>query len=232
MNNNGYTATAVILAAGSGSRMKSSLTKQRMTVLGETVLHRAARAFDECDEITDITVVVRADEVEFARAELSDLSKPVSVVVGGDTRAESAKIGFLSIADRTDFVAIHDAARCLVTPEMITRVLNTAYECGAATAAAPVFDTVKCVDGEGRIISTPARSTLRLATTPQAFSTAIYRAALEFSDDYTGVTDDNMLVERSGAEVFCVDLGVENIKITTMQDVKLAEIILEARKNV
>ncbi len=227
-----YTTSAVILAAGCGSRMNSSITKQRMTVCGETVIHRAVRAFEECRDITDIVVVVREDELEFASGELSDISKLRATVAGGNTRAESARIGFDSIPQGSDYVAIHDAARCLITPDMVARVLNTAYERGAATATAPVFDTVKCVDHDGKIVCTPPREGLRLASTPQVFRSDIYRSALDFSSDMTGITDDNMLVERIGVDVFCVDIGTENVKITTPQDIKYAEMILEARKNV
>ncbi|MBQ8689163.1 MAG: 2-C-methyl-D-erythritol 4-phosphate cytidylyltransferase [Clostridia bacterium] len=211
--------------------MKAETTKQCMSLLGESVLKRAVSAFDLCDDISSIVVVIREDERQFVMRELSEIKKLVCVVVGGKTRAESARIGFLAIPEKTDFVAIHDAARCLITPEMITDVLSDAIKYGAATAATPAVDTVKIIDNEGFVEYTPKRALVMMASTPQIFSVEIYKKALSCAEKIDDtVTDDNMLVEMAGYKVFCTDVGKENIKITVPGDIQYAEHILKGRE--
>ena len=228
MGNKVLNISAVILAAGSGTRMGADLTKQRMDILGKSVLLHSLIAFDRCEMVRDIVIVTRADEVEFSRETALGISKPVKIVVGGSTRSESARIGFSSLEQDTDFVAIHDAARCLITPDAICEVISRAIECGAATAAAPVTDTVKRVSEKGTILSTVPRNELWAASTPQVFKTDIYASALNSGD--IDATDDNMLVENIGVEIACVDVGRENIKITRADDIKYAEYILSERQ--
>ncbi len=223
--------TAIILAAGSGARMNLEKTKQRLTLNGETVLHRATRSFSECKKINNIIVVTRADEIDFARAELSDLDKITNIVVGGQTRAESAKIGFSFVDKDTELVAIHDAARCLVTCEMIEAVISDAKRCGAATAASMVYDTVKTVNNDNNIINTVDRSTLMTVGTPQIFKRELYEKALDSEQNTSDITDDNMLLERIGVMPHCTDVGRYNIKITTQEDLLYAKYILEENKN-
>ena len=144
--------TAVILAAGEGCRMKLCVTKQQIRLVEETILRRSVIAFEESEYIDSIVVVCRENEREFVYSEISDFKKVIAVVNGGNTRAESARIGFLNIPDHSEFVAIHDAARCLVTPDMIDKVVRAAFIHGAATAAKKITDTVKRVDGGGIIL--------------------------------------------------------------------------------
>ncbi len=227
---NKYNVAAVILAAGSGTRMNINTTKQQLLIDGKTVLRRSLEAFDACPQITSITVVVREGEEDFAKEQIFGLGKVEDIVVGGKTRAESARIGFSAIPKNSDFVAIHDAARCLITPEAISSVIADAVAYGAATASARVTDTVKLVDTSGFVTDTPDRDYVMLATTPQIFKTDIYSSALDkvgYTD--SAVTDDNMLVERAGYKVFCTDTGRENIKITHAGDVEYAEFILRRR---
>ena len=128
--------TAVILAGGTGSRMCSGITKQRMKLLGISILRRSVLAFEKCDDITEIVVVARYDEAESVREELEDITKLCCVVTGGSTRAESARRGFSAVSRQSDYVAFHDAARPLVTPQMISEVVKAAtkkkrsYSCG------------------------------------------------------------------------------------------------------
>jgi len=223
--------SAVILAAGSGSRMCSEQTKQMMCLDGECVLSRSVRAFEECDAISSIVVVTRREEISAVREMLSGFKKLSSTVVGGRCRQESARLGFLAIPSEADFIAVHDAARCLITPEMISKVVNSALKYGAATAAFPVRDTVKRADTRGFISDTLPREELFLAATPQIFSRDIYERAIAACENrLTDYTDDNMMAESIGAEVFLVDVGGENIKITTRDDLVLAKFILENRK--
>ncbi len=216
----------IILAAGSGSRMQLDITKQRMVIGGETVLRRSVRAFDECDDIDDIYIVTRADEILFAEEEARDFEKVRAIVVGGETRAQSAKLGFLK-AEGADYVAVHDAARCLVTPEIISKVIRDAEKYGAATASHKVTDTVKRVDDEGRVTSTIDRNELRSVQTPQVFAAELYKKALDavtLPDPY--ITDDNSLLERIGVFSYCTETGKNNIKITTADDFLLAKALL------
>lgn len=230
MKSNSPKVAAVILAAGSGTRMLSDVTKQRMYIRGESVLHRSVRIFSECENINSIVVVCRADEMEWAESELSDILKPCSIISGGKTRAESAKLGFWAIPDDSDFVAIHDGARCLVTRDIIESVVSAAVFSGAATASTPVTDTLKRIDTNSKIVETIPRESIYSASTPQVFSTSLYKKALSMAENIEAFTDDNMLIEALGHEVVCVDTGRENIKITTPDDISYAEYILGKRE--
>ena len=219
---------AVILAAGSGSRMRASITKQRLPILGETVLHRAVRAFEECEVINSIVVVAREDEVSIVKSAVSDFKKIHSVVVGGKTRAESSFLGFEAIPEDADFVAIHDSARCLINPADIAKVVCDAQKYGAATASCVVTDTVKRVGDDGFISATENRDCLRLAQTPQIFKKELYsRAVSSINIRDARITDDNMLLEMTGVKVFCTDIGSYNIKITYPDDILYTEFLLK-----
>ena len=219
----------VILAAGSGSRMNISQKKQRLEIRGKSVLYRSLEAFELCDDITDIILVARDDDMDFALFETEGkLSKLRKIVPGGKTRFESARLGFEAIDFPCDFVAIHDAARCLILPDMITKVVRDAVIYGAASASSLVVDTVKRVDKEGFSVCTENREELRLATTPQIFRYELYGKAVRAAlDSKTEVTDDNMLLENIGSRVYMTDIGKRNIKITYAEDVALAEYLLE-----
>ena len=223
--------TAIVLAGGSGTRMGTDRTKQLIDIFGKSVLERTVSAFDSSELIDEIVVVFKDGEENMVRDALCALSirKPITLVKGGVCRAESAKNGFSALSSDSDFVAIHDAARCLITSEMINKVVKKAYNTNAATAACTVFDTVKTVDENGKILGTIPRASVYRAQTPQVFSTSLYRSALDSCQDLSDITDDNMLVERLGADIYAVDLGVTNIKITTPEDLTLAKNILIER---
>ncbi len=222
----GAFTSAVILAAGMGTRMKSETTKQRMKISGKSILLRSVEAFDRASEIDEIIVVCGEGEVEFAKNETRGIQKLRAVVVGGKTRRESAERGFKSVSSECKFVAIHDAARCMIRSEQIDEVVKAAYIHGAASAVSLVTDTVKVLDGDGMICNTVSRDSLRFAATPQVFSSELYRTALEFKGE-NNVTDDNMLVELLGHTVFPVDTGEYNFKITTRRDLEYAEFLIE-----
>lgn len=216
---------AVILAAGEGSRMNTEVTKQKINICGLSVLKRCILPFIASDYIGTIVVVCRDDELDFAKSELGDLTKKeIFYTVGGNTRKESAKVGFELIEDKCDFVAIHDAARCLVSEKNINDVCAAAIQYGAATASSPVTDTVKRVE-QGFIVETVDRSTLVSVQTPQIFDCKLYRRALEKSAAFQA-TDDNMLVESIGVKIRLVDTGKGNVKLTTPEDVAYAEFII------
>lgn len=226
--------TAIILAGGSGSRMASDTTKQLMLIKGIPVVVRSIMAFESCELIDDIIVVAKKEELELYRDFINkySLKKVIAVVCGGDTRQKSALQGFKKVADSCDYVAIHDAARCLVTPENISDVLEEAVRFGGASAAVRVKDTVKLSDTRDFIASTPKRDRVWNAQTPQIFKANLYRAATFYALK-TGyeATDDNGLVEWLGARIKLVDCGYHNIKITTPEDIRIAELLLEEREN-
>ena len=221
--------SAVILAGGDGKRLCRDLAKQFIEISGITVLERSVAAFSECPSIDEIVLVVREGDLGLVTELVKKYPKIKKICKGGESRAQSAKNGYHSCSEDTDIVAIHDAARCLVTPQMITKVIKTAEIKGAATAATVVTDTVKRTDGEGKILETVSREGLWCAQTPQAFSYKLYGQALDECFD-CALTDDNMLIERLGVSVFCVDTGKTNIKITKREDIALAEFILSKRK--
>ena len=220
--------TAVLLAAGSGSRMNLSLTKQRLSIKGKSVLFHSLLAFEKCDCITDVILVLREEEKDLFLSEIKGITKLRKIVVGADTRIGSAKAGFFAIDFPCDYVAVHDVARCLIKPEMITKVVLDAFLYGAASASSLVVDTVKKVDGDGFVVSTENRNNLRLAGTPQIFEYGLYGKAISSVDPFDStVTDDNMLMERIGVRVYMTDVGKNNLKITYAEDVLFAEYILE-----
>lgn len=222
---------AIIVAAGSSTRMGAEVSKQFLEVSGLPVLARTLLAFEKADVIDEIIVVARGCDLALVAdlAQKHGITKLAAVVAGGDTRANSVKNGFLHVHHTAKFVAIHDGARCLVTPDMIDRVCRAAYRHKAATAAYPVIDTVKTATNRGFVAKTIDRRTVFLATTPQVFSANLYRAALETVKSAELLTDDNQLIERLPHPIKLVDCGKENIKITEPGDIPLAEFILEQR---
>lgn len=224
--------SAIIVAAGNSVRMGGTVSKQFLELDGIPVLARTLLAFERSPLIDEIVVVARAGELSdvSALAEKWQISKLAAVVAGGRTRALSVKNGFLHVHHATKFVAIHDGARCLVTPEMIERVCRAAYRTRAATAAASVTDTVKTVTNRMFVAKTVDRKSVYLATTPQVFSANLYRAALETVKGIELLTDDNQLIEKLPYPVKVVDCGKDNIKITEPRDVRLAEFILKERE--
>ena len=225
--------SAVILAGGSGTRFSSQTPKQFTKIAGKTVLLRAAEAFEKCGEVSEIIVVTTADTVEKTRSLLrkNGINKLTRVVVGGNTRTKSAKNGFEAVNPACEFVAIHDAARCLITPDMITEAFQAAFVVGAAACASRCTDTIKKCDASDRIRSTIERDHVWTVQTPQVFRSEMYRAAVYYAEkDKVEATDDCALCERIHQKIQLVDVGKTNIKITYPEDVLLAEAILAMRE--
>ena len=225
--------SAVILAAGSGSRFSDDRAKQFIEIAGEPVLVRSVRAFEECEWIQEIVVVTRRADIEGCRNLLKgrELNKVTRIVAGGDTRQESARFGFEAVNPACEYVAIHDAARCLVTPEMIEAALDSAYRTGAAACGTRAVDTVKKTNGADTVTETLDRDNIWMIQTPQVFLANLYRAAVYTAEKekFLG-TDDCSLCERLGFSVQMVECGRTNMKITYPEDAVIAEAILEAWK--
>ncbi len=228
--------SAIIAAAGLSSRFGGSVTKQKTDIMGAPLLAYTLLAYEQADCIHEIIIVAREEEVPFwericKKYSITKLSK---IVVGGKSRQESVRKGLDAVSKRSVFVAIADGARCLISPEQIKSVCLAAYQYGAATAAHQSTDTVKIANSKGFIEKTQDRSTVWLAQTPQVFKTKLYRAAayVALKEEYEG-TDDNSLVEFIDHPVRLVECGAQNIKITTQEDIAIAEGILRhrAKKN-
>lgn len=223
--------TAIVLAAGAGKRMNSSVHKQYMMLAGRPVIYYALKAFEE-SMVTDIVLVVGAGEIEYCRQEVIDkygITKISAVVEGGRERYHSVYEG-LRVASGSDYVLIHDGARPFVTLEMIKRSLECVREHSACVVGMPVKDTIKVVGADGIAKNTPDRSTLWQVQTPQTFSYpmiyAAYEKAIAQEDD--SITDDAMVLERMmGIQVKVIEGSYQNIKITTPEDILVAEAYLK-----
>lgn len=220
-------AAAVIVAAGRGERLGGSLPKAFVTVAGTPMLLHAARRVELCPLVDRIVVVVGAPDVDRARALLTEhgLRKIASIVAGGAHRQDSVYAG-LSHLGEAPVSLVHDGARPLVTPEVVTAVIQAAVQAGAASAGLPLRETVKLINGRDAT-QTLDRDRLWVAHTPQAFHTALLRDAHRRArtEGFYG-TDDAVLVERLGHTVRMVEDSPQNLKVTVPADLDLAEAYL------
>jgi 2-C-methyl-D-erythritol 4-phosphate cytidylyltransferase len=221
---------AVVVAAGRGTRMGAPDNKPYLPLSGRPVLAHTLEAFERCVAVASIVVVAAPGEEERA-SELAlreGFRKVKAIVTGGSERQDSVFVGVSAL--NTDGVLVHDAARPLVTPAHIEACCKAAEEHGAAALAVPVKDTIKIADGNGFIVSTPARSTLWNVQTPQAFRREeLLEAHQEARGREVPATDDAMLLEQAGRKVAIVQGSYDNMKITTPEDLPIAELLLSRR---
>ncbi len=231
---------AIVLAAGSGKRMGGKVPKQFLPLYEKPALFWTLKAFEEslCDAVV---LVVSSDEAkEYCQEELLDktgFNKIKAIVLGGAERYDSVWKGLQSISYEvsggTDYVLIHDGARCLVTPEIIHRTLSDAREYGSGIASVPVKDTIKRVDERGFAEETIDRSVLRQMQTPQTFRFREIYEAYQFlmkCDPIPRVTDDaEVFAISSDQRAYLSEGSYENLKLTTPEDLILAEAILRKR---
>jgi 2-C-methyl-D-erythritol 4-phosphate cytidylyltransferase/2-C-methyl-D-erythritol 2,4-cyclodiphosphate synthase len=224
--------TAIIAAGGRGQRLGGALPKQFLTIAGRAVLDLSVSAFAAHPSISELVVALPADLADdpppYLRA-LMTSGSPLRVVAGGARRQDSVANAFHAASAGADIVVIHDAARPFVTANLITQTIAAAVEAGAAVPALQARDTVKQVKagvgGERYVKETLSRDTIFLAQTPQAFRRAVLADALSVSDA-GDATDEALLAERAGHAVRIVDGDSSNIKITTLEDLELAEAIV------
>ncbi len=225
-------AVAIIPAGGSGRRAAASIAKQYLLLQGLPVLVHTLRVFQNAEAVSGIVLVVPADDVEFVRTRMVEkygLAKVARVVAGGRERQDSVACGLRAVSPDSDIVMVHDAVRPFVTGEMIDRVLTAAAECGAASLGIPAKDTIKETTEDGIVHRTLPRGNLWQTQTPQAFSyDLLCRAHAAAKEDRYYGTDDASLVERIGEKVRMIAGSGENMKITTPEDVKMAESFLKA----
>ena len=220
--------SAIIVCGGSSSRMNG--VNKLLLPLGNTnVAGRSMLAFEQCPEVGDIVVVCRErDRKELENtAEKLGIAKLRGFAEGGGTRQESVFSGLKKISPETSLIAVHDGARPLVKPEQIVRTARDAEVFGAAVLGVPVKDTIKVVN-DGLITDTPYRPSLYITQTPQIFKRRIYFEAVDFALEHgLDFTDDCQLAEAIGVKVCMTEGGYENIKTTTPEDIKIANLLLE-----
>jgi 2-C-methyl-D-erythritol 4-phosphate cytidylyltransferase len=219
---------AIIAAAGQGTRMAGKRPKQFLELAGTPILIHTLKAFERCEVIQEIIVVLAAEETEgfLALAKEHELRKIAAVVAGGRSRAESVLNGLQAVDSETaEIVAIHDGVRPFVTSEEVSRTVAAAQLEGAAILVSTPVDTIKEVRA-GAVAGTLNRSTIRNALTPQCFNYKLLVRAYEQVDvSDPELTDESSLVERLGARVAIVDGSSRNIKITRKEDLLIGEAI-------
>jgi 2-C-methyl-D-erythritol 4-phosphate cytidylyltransferase len=225
---------AVIPSAGRGERMKEELNKPYLLLAEKPILAHTLFPFEESPLIHELIVIVAPREIEYCKREVIEafrISKVSHVLAGGKERQDSIWEGLKMVPPDCEIVIIHDGVRPLVTKRFIESSIEAAQRYGAVVTAIPLKDTVKMVSREREVIETPVRHTLMAIQTPQAFRFEVIRKAYDkaYRDGFYG-TDDSSLVERIGIKVKVIPGIYENIKITTPEDLILAEALLKRRK--
>ncbi|WP_270167845.1 2-C-methyl-D-erythritol 4-phosphate cytidylyltransferase [Paenibacillus sp. SYP-B4298] len=222
---------AVIVAAGKGKRMGSAISKQYLPLAGKPILVHTLEAFERLNQVFEIALVVSEDDADYCRGLVQQhgLRKVRAVVAGGAERQDSVYRGLQALT--APWVMVHDGVRPLVSGVAVARCCEAAVQHGAAVLGVPVKDTIKQVNAEGVITGTPDRQGLWAIQTPQAFRREVLQEALEraLAEGFLG-TDDAAAVERTGVAVAVAEGEYTNIKITTPEDLPLAELWLSLRK--
>lgn len=222
--------TAIILAGGSGKRMNTDTPKQYLMLDGKPLLYYSLQAFEE-SLVDEVILVTKAGEEEYCRTQFVEqygFKKVSAIVAGGKERYHSVAAGLKQIK-ACDYVMIHDGARPLLTPRTIAKTAEAVKEYQACVVGMPVKDTIQMVDKSGKIISTPKRSMVWQAQTPQAFAFHMVRDAYEkiVTESFVEVTDDAMVVGRYyTVPIYMVTGSYTNIKVTTPEDIPVAEAML------
>jgi 2-C-methyl-D-erythritol 4-phosphate cytidylyltransferase len=227
---------ALIPAAGMGKRMGASINKQYLHLGGIPIVAHTISVFEQSPQIDAIFLVIPADEIPYCRESIIEtygFKKVAAIIPGGKERQDSVMNGLNAMRNHVaddDIILIHDGVRPLITEDLLRKSIATARLHDGALVAVPVKDTVKTV-ADGIVTGTPRRETLWQAQTPQSFRyKAIFNAHIAAGADGFYGTDDSSLVERNGGKVHIVPGDYRNIKITTPDDLILAESFLSAMK--
>lgn len=228
--------TAIIVAAGESTRMGNGINKQMMSINGKPVLAHAVEAFDKSNLINSIVIVARKSDYKNIQKMVDDCKfvKVSTIVEGGDYRQQSVFNGVEAAPKASTHFAIHDAARALIEPELINKVVLDAISHKAAILGVRVKDSIKLIDEKSFIKGSVNRNFIYLAQTPQVFEKTIYLDAMKKAQrDDKIYSDDCQLIEKLNLPVFMTIGSYDNIKITTAEDIPVAENILTRRtKNV
>lgn len=219
--------SVILVCAGNASRMGG--VNKILMPLGQTaVIGVCMSAFQNCPDIAEIIVVTKPENFQPIQeiADSLNISKLTHLTEGGDTRQQSVLKGLKLVSKSSDYIAVHDGARPLVQTEHISEVIHDARVFGGATLGVPVKDTIKVVDS-GLITDTPPRASLWITQTPQVFKKRLYFEAVDFAlEHHLDFTDDCQLVEAVGGKIYMTKGDYTNIKITTPEDIKIAEVLL------
>ena len=221
--------TAIIAAAGRGTRLGGRVPKQMLDVGGRTLLERSVQPFECSDAVDEIIVALPSDLIEQASVLMAGLRTPIRLVPGGERRQDSVAAGLDAAAPTADVIAVHDAVRPFCSESLVERVVRAAAETGAAIAAIPAHDTLKEVRPEADatfVTSTLRREQIFLAQTPQAFSRQVLLDAIEVGRSGVDATDEAGLAERAGHAVRVVQGEAANVKITTEDDLRMARAVV------
>ena len=221
--------SVVIVSAGKGSRMKANINKQFLKIRDKEVIAHTIDKFYNNKNIKEIIIVIREDEKEFFDENIIKKYryKNIKIAFGGKERQDSVYNGLKEVDENCEIVLIHDGARPFVSNEIIEKSIENAKKYNSAIVGVPVKDTIKIVNEDNDVVNTPNRSRLWSIQTPQVFDYSLIMKAHEKAknDKYYG-TDDSMLMEYLGYNVRVVEGSYNNIKITTPEDLKIAEEIL------
>lgn len=223
--------SVVIVAAGLGRRMKANINKQYLLLKDKPIVAHTIEKFEHNEYIDEIIVVTREDEIEYCRKFVVDkynFKKVKMILGGGNERQDSVYNGLKNCSSDTNVVLIHDGVRPFIKTEEIEETIKETLKNNAAVIGVKVKDTIKVVDNENIIIDTPKRETLFAVHTPQAFKYGlIMDAHITCKKENWTVTDDSSLVEKLGIKVKMIEGSYDNIKITSPEDLYVAESILE-----
>ncbi|MBU5591717.1 2-C-methyl-D-erythritol 4-phosphate cytidylyltransferase [Clostridium sp. MSJ-4] len=220
---------ALILAGGKGKRMNKSISKQFLTIQEKPVLYYTLDKFDSCSRVDEIYLVLPEDEIEYFKEYILGkyrFNKPIHIVKGGKERQHSVYNGLIAM-DNCDVVLIHDGARPFINEELINEGIESTFLYGAAAPGVKLKDTIKIVDNNGFSKTTLNRDELVAIQTPQCFKYSIILEGHNYiRENKITVTDDTMVVELLDYNVYIYDGSYNNIKITTPEDLKIAETII------
>lgn len=226
--------SVIIVAAGTGRRMKTKVTKQFMELQGRPVVAHAIEKFQKCEKIQEIIIVTGKDSFEYCQKEIVEkfgFTKVKKIVAGGTERQYSVYNGLQAVNSETDIVLVHDGVRPFIKIKDIEKTILEAVRKKACVLGVHVRDTIKICNSENKIVNTPERSRLWAIQTPQTFQYSLLLEAFhKAEEDHFLGTDDSMLVERLGVQVSVIEGSHDNIKITTIEDMIVAEAIANRNK--
>lgn len=220
--------SVIIVCAGNSTRM-GGVNKILLPLGNSCVIGHTMKAFENSESVAEIIIVARECDHEKIKevAKKENITKFAGITTGGEVRQESVKNGLKLISKDTDIIAVHDGARPLVSPENIEKTIKDARVFGGSTLGVRVKDTIKVVEDD-LIVDTPYRPSLFICQTPQVFKRKIYFDAVAFASEHNieNLTDDCQLAEAIGQKIFMTEGDYKNIKITTPEDIKIAEVLL------
>lgn len=227
-----YYVSCILAAGGSGTRMGADINKIFLDILGIPVIARTLSVLNNSDFIDEIIIVTKEQDLAGCHDIVREfnINKVKTITVGGSTRQESVRNGLFEVSGNADIVMVHDAARPLVTPYHLEEVINAAKEYGAAALGVPEKNTLKQIDSDGFIVQTVDRSMIYAIHTPQVFTKELIEKMYQYANENSiSATDDCMLAEVMGIKIKMIEDSYENIKVTTPDDLVIAERILENR---